>query len=59
MTPQLRQAVSSGASVNDLSQYLPDSFRTMRQAGIQRAIEGVTTVPEVLRATQDAEETYQ
>ncbi|MCH2142890.1 MAG: GspE/PulE family protein [Phycisphaerales bacterium] len=59
MSPQLRQAVSSGASVNDLSQHLPESFRSMRQAGIQRAIEGVTTIPEVLRATQDAEETYQ
>jgi type II secretory ATPase GspE/PulE/Tfp pilus assembly ATPase PilB-like protein len=32
------------------------SFTTMRRDGILKAAEGRTTVDEVLRATQDAEE---
>ena len=59
MNTELRQGISEGRSVNELSELLPDTFRTMRQAGIQRAIEGITTVPEVLRATQDAEEGFE
>jgi hypothetical protein len=31
----------------------------MREDGMDRAREGVTTVPEVLRATQDAEEIFE
>ncbi len=55
----LRQAIASEASAAALTQSLPDDFRTMREDGMSRAIEGVTTVPEVLRATQDAEEVYE
>jgi type II secretory ATPase GspE/PulE/Tfp pilus assembly ATPase PilB-like protein len=52
----LRRAIADGASSVSMADAMPESFRTMRQDGMDRAREGVTTVPEVLRATQDAEE---
>jgi len=54
----LRRAIADGAANTDMAEALPESFRTMRQDGMDRAREGVTTVPEVLRATQDAEEVF-
>lgn len=54
----LRRAIADGAKSADMAEALPESFRTMRQDGMDRAREGVTTVPEVLRATQDAEEIF-
>ncbi|MBT5582392.1 MAG: Flp pilus assembly complex ATPase component TadA [Phycisphaerae bacterium] len=54
----LRRAIADGAASADMAEALPESFRTMRQDGMDRAREGVTTVPEVLRATQDAEEIF-
>jgi type II secretory ATPase GspE/PulE/Tfp pilus assembly ATPase PilB-like protein len=55
----LRRAIASGAANMDISSCLPESFHTMREDGMDRAREGVTTVPEVLRATQDAEEIFE
>ena len=55
----LRQAIASGANNAEVADLLPDSFHTMREDGMARAREGVTTVPEVLRATQDAEELFE
>lgn len=55
----LRAAISEGASNTEIAERLPDSFNTMREDGMRRAREGLTTVPEVLRATQDAEEIFE
>ncbi|MDP6479280.1 MAG: GspE/PulE family protein [Phycisphaerales bacterium] len=59
ITGDLRRAIAGGAVNTGIAECLPRSFRTMREDGMDRAREGVTTVPEVLRATQDAEETYE
>ena len=56
ISPGLRAAISSGGTQAELRNALPDDFRLMRLDGILRAVEGETTVEEVLRATQDSDE---
>lgn len=46
-------AKSSSSSITAAA--IKTGFATLRQAGLQKAMEGVTTVEEVLRVTQDAE----
>lgn len=55
MSSGMRSAVASRAGTQDLRRAAPP-FMTMRQDGILKASQGLTTVSEVLRATQDAEE---
>lgn len=55
MNGTIRAAISKGASANELREAATD-FHTMRQDGMIRAAEGETTIAEVLRATQDADE---
>ncbi len=55
MNGTIRAAISKGASANELREAATD-FHTMRQDGTIRAAEGETTIAEVLRATQDADE---
>jgi len=55
----LRLAISREADQAGLRAALPESFRSMRQDGILRIKEGVSTIAEVLRATQDASEEVQ
>ena len=52
----LRRAISENRPTADLAALAPETYRTMRQDGIERAVEGMTTIEEVLRATQDAED---
>jgi type IV pilus assembly protein PilB len=52
----LRKAISENRPVAEIFALAGEGFRTMRQDGIERAVEGVTTIEEVLRATQDAED---
>jgi type IV pilus assembly protein PilB len=54
-TAPLRRAISERTGAQDLGRLLGGSFMTMRRDGILKAVEGITTVQEVLRATQDAE----
>lgn len=56
INPALRRAVSENRPVTELSALAGEGFRTMRQDGIDRAATGMTTIEEVLRATQDADE---
>jgi type II secretory ATPase GspE/PulE/Tfp pilus assembly ATPase PilB-like protein len=56
---ELRRAIASGAAVAALTDALPEGFKTMREDGMDRAREGVTTIQEVLRSTQDAEEVFE
>jgi len=56
VNPQLRKAISENRSVADLTALASDTYRTMRQDGMDRAAEGFTTIEEVLRATQDADD---
>ena len=52
----LRTAISEGKSTIQLRNHLGDDFQSMREDGIAKAIEGITTPEEVLRATQDVDE---
>ena len=52
----LRRAIAENQPTSDLRRLLADEFIPMREDGICRALEGVTTVEEVLRATQDTED---
>jgi len=56
VNPALRQAVAEGAPVHALKALLGDDFITMRKDGVRKAIDGDTTVSEVLRATQDLDD---
>jgi type II secretory ATPase GspE/PulE/Tfp pilus assembly ATPase PilB-like protein len=51
----MRRAISREADLNNLAKHLPDDYLTMRQDGIQCVMDGVSTIDEVFRATQDAE----
>ncbi len=55
-TPGLRQAIASGANAMEMAKHVQPEFVTMRRDGVMKAAMGQTTVEEVLRATQDAEE---
>jgi len=55
-TPTMRRAISQRLSAQDLARSGPPGHVTMRRDGIIKASQGMTTVTEVLRATQDADE---
>ncbi|MCA9291254.1 MAG: type II/IV secretion system protein [Phycisphaerales bacterium] len=56
VSPTVRHAISENASIGDLKELIGDAFKTMRQDGLEKAVKGITTIEEVLRATQDADE---
>ncbi len=55
-TPALRSAISERLNAQELTRVSAPGFVTMRRDGIAKAALGLTTVGEVLRATQDADE---
>jgi len=55
ITPPLRRAISEGRSTEDLASLI-DGAMTMRTDGLQKAAQGLTTVEEVMRATQDTDD---
>jgi len=50
----LRQAIMRRAGAHEVIPALGPEFVTMRRDGLLKAAQGLTTVDEVLRATQDA-----
>jgi type II secretory ATPase GspE/PulE/Tfp pilus assembly ATPase PilB-like protein len=56
MNPALRTAIAANRPVIELKELLGREFATMRQDGIAKAAAGLTTVDEVLRATQDVDD---
>jgi len=56
INPRLRAAISRGDSVLELRNHVEADFMTMRADGIAKAAQGITTIEEVLRATQDVED---
>jgi type II secretory ATPase GspE/PulE/Tfp pilus assembly ATPase PilB-like protein len=52
----LRQAISERVSASELNKISAPLYNSMRRDGVQKAAAGFTTVEEVLRATQDADE---
>jgi type II secretory ATPase GspE/PulE/Tfp pilus assembly ATPase PilB-like protein len=55
ITAPLRRAISEGRSTEELTALTSDAM-TMRGDGLQKAAQGLTTVEEVMRATQDTDE---
>lgn len=53
-TPAMRTATSARVGMQELAKTV--QFTTMRRDGIIKAAEGLTSIDEVLRATQDADE---
>jgi type II secretory ATPase GspE/PulE/Tfp pilus assembly ATPase PilB-like protein len=53
---ELRRAISSGAPISELKKLLGDDFTSMREDGLVKAAAGRTSIQEVLRATQDADD---
>ena len=56
--PKIRGAISDNRTASELSSLLSDSHITMRADAIQKAVKGITTIGEVLRATQDVESDF-
>lgn len=55
----LRRAISREADLGELRAALPDDFTSMREDGIDRIKDGTSTIGEVMRATQDVDESLQ
>ena len=53
----LRKAISDNRPVAELAQLADESFLNMRDDGLRKAATGLSTIEEVLRATQDTEDT--
>jgi type IV pilus assembly protein PilB len=54
MTDQLRELILSGASAIELKrQAIADGMKTLRQSGIDKVADGVTSIEEVMRVTMN------
>ena len=53
----LRSAIAENLSMVKLRDHMPEDFEPMRVDGMAKASRGETTIQEVLRATQDVDET--
>ncbi len=56
INPRLRAGISQGLTVLELRGLVDADFMTMRADGVAKAVQGLTTIEEVLRATQDVED---
>ena len=56
INPAMRRAISDNRPTAELAGLVDPSFKNMRQDGLDQARTGLTTIQEVLRATQDTEE---
>ena len=56
INPKLRRAISENRPTNELLPLAGESYRTMRSDGLNKAAQGLTTIEEVMRATQDTED---
>ena len=53
VTPAVRQAIVRQATATEIAAVAPPDHRPMRQDGFNKAAQGITTLEEVLRVTQD------
>ncbi len=58
VNPPLRSAISENMTAQELIKIMGAEHVTMRRDGILKAAMGQTTIDEVLRATQDSEESF-
>jgi type II secretory ATPase GspE/PulE/Tfp pilus assembly ATPase PilB-like protein len=57
INPALRRAIAENRPAADLAGLVDSSFTSMRHDGLEKAAQGLTTIEEVMRATQDADDT--
>lgn len=55
VTAEVRDAITRRASADQIAAVAPPDHQPMRQDGYRKAVEGVTTLEEVLRVTQDTQ----
>src|SRR5205814_6152125 len=55
LTEPVRQSIMRRATANEIAAVAGVEQRSMRQDGLRRAVQGVTTLEEVLRVTQDTQ----
>jgi type II secretory ATPase GspE/PulE/Tfp pilus assembly ATPase PilB-like protein len=55
ITAEVRNAITRRASADRITAVAPSDHQPMRQDGYRKAVEGVTTLEEVLRVTQDTQ----
>ena len=53
----VRKAIAENQSTSTLIEVAGDSYERMRTDGLRKAARGLSTIEEVLRATQDADDT--
>ncbi|MHC4991289.1 MAG: GspE/PulE family protein [Planctomycetota bacterium] len=56
VTPTLRRAISENRPTAEITSLAAESYKSMRQEGLEKAALGESTIEEVLRATQDADD---
>lgn len=56
ISSEFRRAISENRPQSELKALAGSTFRSMRDDGIEKASQGATTIEEVLRATQDADD---
>ncbi|MSR40323.1 MAG: type II/IV secretion system protein [Phycisphaerales bacterium] len=56
VTGALRNAISQNRPVHELRKLFDGDFINMREDGMRKALEGISTIEEVLRATQDVDD---
>ncbi|MBG81077.1 MAG: type II secretion system protein GspE [Phycisphaerae bacterium] len=52
-----RKAIADNVPIAEFRRIIADDMQSMREDGMNRAAEGLTSIAEVLRATQDADDT--
>jgi len=55
LTPAVRQAITRRASAGEIAAIAPADHQPMREDGYRKAADGITTLEEVLRVTQDTQ----
>jgi type IV pilus assembly protein PilB len=56
ITPAVRRAISENRPASEIAGLVGENYKNMRQDGLEKAREGMTTIEEVLRATQDTDD---
>ena len=55
VSPKVREAITRCATAAEIAAVAPEDHHPMREDGFRKAAEGITTVEEVLRVTQDTQ----
>lgn len=56
VSPTIRRAISENRAASEIAALVGSGYKNMREDGLEKAVQGVTTIEEVLRATQDTDD---